>query len=64
MIGGRLDCFTCDRAASPRYGLWRLSSWLNERHMLFAWVSLVWVAFTDLYVYLVATGTLRDLNTW
>jgi len=25
---------------------------LNQRHMLFAWLSLVWVAFTDFYVYL------------
>ena len=32
--------------------------------MVFAWCSLVWVAFTDLYIYLVSTGTIRDLNTW
>jgi hypothetical protein len=32
--------------------------------MLFAWGSLVWVALTDLYVYLLSTGALRDLNTW
>ena len=64
LIGGRLDCFTCDGKASPRYGLWKRSSWLNERHMLFAWVSLVWVAFTDLYIYLVSSGAIQDLNTW
>lgn len=64
LIGGRLDCFTCDGAASTRYRLWKGSTWLNERHMPFAWVSLVWVALTDLYVYLVATGTIRDWNTW
>jgi hypothetical protein len=64
LIGGRLDCFTCDNAVSPRYGLWKNASWLNERHMLFAWVSLVWVAFTDLYIYLVSRGAIRDLNTW
>ena len=65
LIGGQLDCFSCDgAAASTRYGLWRFSSWLNEHHMACAWISLVWVVFTDLYIYLVATGTIRDLNTW
>jgi hypothetical protein len=64
LIGGRVDCFTCDRAVSTRYPFYRLSSWLNERHMAFAWLSLVWVAVTDAYIYLAATGTIRDLNTW
>ena len=64
LIGGRHDCFTCDGAVSPRYRLWKGSSWLNERHMAFAWFSLVWVAFTDFYIYLVSSGTIRDLNTW
>ena len=64
LIGGRVDCFTCDGSVSPRFQLWKGSSWLNERHMAFAWFSLVWVAFTDLYIYLVSTGTIRDLNTW
>jgi hypothetical protein len=48
----------------PWYGAWRWSSWLNERHMLFAWCSLVWVVATDLYIYLLSTGVVRDLNTW
>lgn len=64
LIGGKLDCFSCDGSISPRYGLWKGSTWLNVRHMLFAWVSLVWVAFTDLYIYLVSSGAVRDLNTW
>jgi hypothetical protein len=32
--------------------------------MEFAWCRLVWVAFTDLYILLVSSGTIRDLNTW
>ena len=35
--------------------------------MAFAWFSLIRVAvtdLTDLYVYLVASGAVRDLNTW
>ena len=64
LIGGRLDCFSCPGAFSPAYPLWKGSSWLNQRHMAFAWSSLVWVAFTDLYIYLLSTGRLGDLNTW
>ena len=64
LIGGKLDCFTCDAKPTARFGLWKKSTWLNERHMLFAWLSLVWVSFTDLYVYLVSSGTIRDLHTW
>jgi hypothetical protein len=64
LIGGRMDCFSCGGDVSPRYGMWKASSWLNQRHMACAWLSLVWVAFTDFYIYLVSTGTLRDLNTW
>jgi hypothetical protein len=32
--------------------------------MLFAWCSLFWVAFTDIYVRLVSMGVITDLNTW
>ena len=65
LVGGRMDCFACDGVSvSPRYRLWRVSTWLNVRHMPCAWLSLVWVVFTDVYIYLVATGTVRDLNTW
>ena len=64
LIGGHLDCFSCGRAATGQYSMWRGSSWLNERHMLFAWCSLVWVAVTDAYIYLVSTGAVHDLNTW
>jgi hypothetical protein len=61
LIGGRQDCLSCNGA---RHQLWKQSSWLNERHMAFAWSSLVWVVLTDVYVYLVSTGAVRDLNTW
>jgi hypothetical protein len=64
LIAGRKDCVSCGRAMSPRYHAWRSSTWLNERHMLFAWCSLVWVAVTDVYVYLVSSGAIRDWNTW
>jgi hypothetical protein len=44
--------------------MWKGTSWLNERHGAFAWASLTWVVLTDLYIYLVSTGTIRDPNTW
>jgi len=31
--------------------------------MTFAWCSLVWVALTDLYIYLISSGSIRDVNT-
>jgi hypothetical protein len=40
--------------------LWTFVSALNARHMQIAWVSLVGVALTDLYVRLVANGTIDD----
>jgi hypothetical protein len=64
LIGGRLDCFSCDRSAGMRHSLWRRVTALNERHMEFAWLSLFWVAFSDLYVRLVSMGVLHDVSTW
>jgi hypothetical protein len=62
IMGGRVDCFSCSAFGRSRYKAWRFLSRLNERHMLFAWVSLFSVGLTDLYIRLVATGTIRDLR--
>ena len=35
---------------------------LNAKHMQFAWVSLFVVALTDMYVRLVASGTITDFR--
>lgn len=59
LCGGGLDSF-CD--APGRYRFWRLVSTLNERHMQIAWVSLVGVAATDLYIRLVGNDVIRDLR--
>jgi hypothetical protein len=59
-----LAILTCDAASKTRYGAWKRVSWLNERHMLFAWLSLVWVGGCDLYVRLVSMGYIHDLSTW
>ena len=44
--------------------IWLRLTWLNKRHMPFAWISLFWVGFTDFYVYMVASGRFTDINTW
>ena len=42
--------------------MWEVVSRLNGRHMEFAWVSLIWVGLTDLYVRLLAMGVIQDLR--
>src|SRR5213080_1948908 len=62
IVGGNVDCFSCVVAGGPRHGAWRGVSFLNERHMLFAWLSLFSVGLADLYVRLVASGAITDLR--
>jgi len=63
LVGGRIDCLSCGRRTA-RFRWWKFSTLLNERHALFAWLSLFWVAFSDLYVRLVSMGVIHDPNTW
>lgn len=57
LIGGRKDCVS----DSPMGGkLYQCVSCLNSRHMLWAWMSLIWVASTDIYVRMLANGTWTD----
>src|SRR3990170_1324472 len=59
LCGGCLDTFS----SSPlRYRLWRMVTGQNERHMLWAWLSLVSVALTDVYIRLLSMGILRDVR--
>lgn len=58
LIGGKHDCVsTCSSARKSAYGG---VSCLNRKHMLFAWMSLFWVGFTDVYVRLVSMGVWTD----
>jgi hypothetical protein len=43
-----------------RYSLWRGITRLNEKHPVFAWLSLFSVGLTDLYIRLVSMGIIRD----
>lgn len=63
-VGGGLDCFSCSAFSRGRKRLWdRVSAW-NVNHRLWAWSSLVWIVFTDLYIRLVANDVITDPNTW
>ncbi len=57
IVGGRHDCMSCHATS---HKAWTRVSWLNSRHMLFAWVSLFWVGFTDAYVRLCSMGIWHD----
>jgi hypothetical protein len=59
VIGGYLDRL----AGRPvRRGLYEGCSALNRRHMQFAWLSLVSVAFCDIYIRLCSMGVWSDLR--
>jgi hypothetical protein len=62
IVGGKLDCFSCVTLGGPRHTAWRGASFLNEHHMLFAWLSLFSVGLADFYIRLVASGAIHDLR--
>ena len=62
LVGGKLDCFSCATLGTPRRSAWRGVTKLNEHHMFWAWVSMISVGLTDLYIRLVASGMLKDIR--
>src|SRR5258708_1659693 len=62
LAGGKLDCFSCATFGKPRYKAWRGLTILNERHMWFAWMSLISVGLADFYVRLGASGAIQDVR--
>ncbi|MCE9594573.1 MAG: succinate dehydrogenase [Planctomycetes bacterium] len=57
LVGGSKDTLS-DSVA--RFQAWKCVSCLNRRHMLFAWLSLCSVGFSDLYVRLCSMGIWTD----
>ncbi len=57
LIGGRLRQLSRRPARQTAY---QCVSCLNRRHMVWAWISLFWVAFSDLYVRLCSMGVWSD----
>jgi hypothetical protein len=58
-VGGRLRHFS---KHPVRYRLWTWVSRLNGSHGKYAWYSLISIAVADLYVFLVANGTIDDVR--
>ncbi len=50
LVGGRLDCYSCDAVAQSSHGVWSAFSKLNAKHGVWAMTSLFSVALTDLYI--------------
>jgi hypothetical protein len=59
VVGGRLRHFS---KHPVRYKAWTFVSRLNAHHAAYAWLSLFSVAFADLYVLLLSTGTISDVR--
>jgi len=59
LVGGGIDRLARRPVRKTAY---ECVTWCNKRHMRFAWFSLVWVGFSDLYVRLVAMGIWTDLR--
>ena len=57
LAGGFLDQFSRSTAC---YRAYACVNCFNRRHMMWAWLSLFWVGFTDLYVRLCSMGVWTD----
>ncbi len=62
LFGGNVNCYSCSSLGKPRYAAWKVVSRFNLHHMQWAWISLFWVGFADLYVRLVSMGIITDLR--
>jgi hypothetical protein len=57
LVGGRID----EMSKSPvRKQTYDCVSCLNRKHMMWAWFSLFWVGFTDIYIRLCSMGVITD----
>jgi hypothetical protein len=59
LVGGFLDQFSKSNAC---YRTYACVSCFNRRHMLWAWISLFWVGFSDLYIRLCSMGVWHDFR--
>jgi hypothetical protein len=62
LIGGSVNSYSSAALGNARHALWKLVTVLNERHMMFAWMSLFSVALTDLYIRMVSAGQITDIR--
>ena len=50
IVGGNIDCYSCVAAGGARKAVYDKQSWLNSHHEALAWISLLTIIFTDLYL--------------
>ena len=62
LVGGGLDFLRVKRNNPVRFFLWGVVTHLNEKHMQWALVSMIWVGLTDLYIRLCAMGVIHDFR--
>ena len=64
LLYGSRDCYSCSLNGEVAHKNGKIVTWLNQRHEMFAWLSLIWIMIADFYVRLVSMGVINDLNTW
>ncbi len=61
LVGGVVDLLS---KAPIRKNMYNCISCLNRKHMLWAWMSLCWVGFSDLYVFIASVYGFKDWITF
>jgi len=64
LVGGSRDCYSCGMGGKMAHNNGKVVGWLNRRHELFAWLSLIWIMIADFYIRMVSMGYITDLSTW
>lgn len=64
LISGKRDCYSCSMGGEIAHKNGKLVGWLNKRHEMFAWLSLIWIMGADFYVRMVSMKYIADPNTW
>ncbi len=62
VIGGNIDCYTCVKGGSARKKIFDVQSWWNSHHEATAWISLLTIIFTDLYLRALTAGLPVDFK--
>lgn len=63
ILGGSKRMISCGRCGKIRHSAWRLSSFFNQFHDKWFWISLYSVIFADLYIRLLSMGVIeRDFH--
>lgn len=56
LVGGGLDCYSCNKGGDRRYKSWKIVKKLNKNHHAYFWLSLFTLVLADIYIRLLASG--------